>query len=425
MLSLLSPLPDGLNLTPVMSTRAAHERVNVVELPIPYHDRVGRSHLSITRDGVRFLQTMVGDAFSVPTKLGIAPSDGSQIVRQIRLLVEDGGKERSVGQTSLGSANVLYLALLLELFASQERAQASISTVLAVEEPEAHLHPHVQRVLFRQLLGTEQSLLVTTHSPHIAAVTPLESVTLLKRTGGTTSGFHARSLDLDARAKADVERYLDVTRAELLFARAVILVEGAAEQFLVPAVAAALGIDLDASGISVCSVHGTDFAPYCRLLNRDGLNIPFVLLTDGDPGKNETIEGLERAHDLVSGDLRAAVRSALDAKEWANARRMLHSANIFVGGSTLELDLLPSARHAMLAAYAELETAQKARNFDADLTSYLATGSRSVEILDRITRVGKGRYAQRLAAHAGSFRPPLYMTQALVRVRRLSRSADR
>lgn len=63
-LSLLSPLPDGLNLTPVMSTRAAHERINVVELPIPYHDRVGRSHLSITRDGVRFLQTMVWTALT-------------------------------------------------------------------------------------------------------------------------------------------------------------------------------------------------------------------------------------------------------------------------------------------------------------------------------------------------------------------------
>ena len=58
-LPLLTPLPDGLNLTPVMSTRAAHERVAVVEVPIPYRERAGRSKLSVTRDGLRFLKTIV------------------------------------------------------------------------------------------------------------------------------------------------------------------------------------------------------------------------------------------------------------------------------------------------------------------------------------------------------------------------------
>jgi hypothetical protein len=58
-LDVLSPLPDGLNLTPVMSTRAVHERMAVAEVPIPYHERVGESKLSVTRDGLRFLATMV------------------------------------------------------------------------------------------------------------------------------------------------------------------------------------------------------------------------------------------------------------------------------------------------------------------------------------------------------------------------------
>jgi len=58
-LGLLSPLPDGLNLTPVMSTRAVHERIAVVEVPIAYRERVGRSKLSVTRDGLRFLKTIV------------------------------------------------------------------------------------------------------------------------------------------------------------------------------------------------------------------------------------------------------------------------------------------------------------------------------------------------------------------------------
>ena len=55
----LSPLPDGLNLTPVMSTRAVHEHVRMTEVPIPYSERVGRSKLSVVRDGRIFFQSMV------------------------------------------------------------------------------------------------------------------------------------------------------------------------------------------------------------------------------------------------------------------------------------------------------------------------------------------------------------------------------
>ena len=63
-LNLLSPLPDGLNLTPVMSTRAVHEGITVAEVPIPYCERVGPSKLNVTRDGIRFLTTMVSTALA-------------------------------------------------------------------------------------------------------------------------------------------------------------------------------------------------------------------------------------------------------------------------------------------------------------------------------------------------------------------------
>jgi glycosyltransferase involved in cell wall biosynthesis len=60
----LYPLPDGLNLTPVMSTRALHEGIKIEEVPIPYSERVGRSKLSAIRDGRIFLQSMVWTAMS-------------------------------------------------------------------------------------------------------------------------------------------------------------------------------------------------------------------------------------------------------------------------------------------------------------------------------------------------------------------------
>lgn len=63
-LEYIYPLPDGLNFTPVMSTRTAHEELNVVEIAIPYKERVGRSKLSVVRDGVRFLQTILWTALN-------------------------------------------------------------------------------------------------------------------------------------------------------------------------------------------------------------------------------------------------------------------------------------------------------------------------------------------------------------------------
>jgi glycosyltransferase involved in cell wall biosynthesis len=63
-LECIYPLPDGLNFTPVMSTRTAHEHLKVVELAVPYKERLGRSKLSVTKDGIRFLQTILWTALN-------------------------------------------------------------------------------------------------------------------------------------------------------------------------------------------------------------------------------------------------------------------------------------------------------------------------------------------------------------------------
>jgi len=84
----------------------------------------------------------------------------------------------------------------------------------------------------------------------------------------------------------DLARYLDVTRAEMLFARGIILVEGDAERYLVPAFAEKMDKPLDKLGITVCSVAGTNFVPYVKLLT--ALDIPFAVVTDWDaPGDED------------------------------------------------------------------------------------------------------------------------------------------
>ena len=364
------------------------------------------------------LNDMVGDVFAVATTLGIAPTDAEQLVRSIRLFIDE-AKLRGISQTSLGTANLLYLALLLEQIAAQEASGEVVTTILGVEEPEAHLHPHLQRTLFRHLLDDDRPLVVTTHSPHLASVAPLSSITLLRDVDGATEGFHTRSLDLDERVQADLERYMDVTRAEMLFAKGVILVEGAAEEFLIPALALEEGFDLDAHGVTVCSVRGTDFLPYRRLLGRKGLNIPNVVITDGDPDADGELEGIARGRNLVGQTVRSEVDQALENGDADSARRELRRGNVFVGESTLELDLVPKAREAMFSTYVELEaSATKQGNFRKDLDAVAAFDTtRAPAILSRLTKIGKGRYAQRLAGHLDGVEPPEYLALAIKRIR--------
>jgi glycosyltransferase involved in cell wall biosynthesis len=102
------PLPDGLNLTPVMSTRALHEGIRIVEVPIPYSERVGRSKLSVIRDGQIFLQSMLWTAMSYnPVRilgmLGLAGIGIAGLIFFGLLIV------RLNGVTTLGPGGVLAL----------------------------------------------------------------------------------------------------------------------------------------------------------------------------------------------------------------------------------------------------------------------------------------------------------------------------
>lgn len=107
------PLPDGLNLTPVMSTRALHEGIKIEEVPIPYSERVGRSKLSVIRDGRIFLQSMVWTAMSYnPVRiLGLIGLGGVGIAGAVALgLIA----QRLSGVTSLTPIGVaaLFLGLI-------------------------------------------------------------------------------------------------------------------------------------------------------------------------------------------------------------------------------------------------------------------------------------------------------------------------
>lgn len=236
-------------------------------------------------DIVTTISDTVGDTYS-PNSISIRSGltdDADQLFQSLKLFVgeSDDDHEESINEISLGGANLLFLTLKLLEFKYQQ-ANQSIANFLLIEEPEAHIHTHIQKSLFDNINYENTQIIYSTHSSHISEVSNINNMNIIGFANGVCEVFQPSS-GLEEEQIGFVQRYLDAIRSNLLFARSVVLVEGDAEEILIPIlVKKVLGLSLDEIGITLVNIRSTGFENIAMLFNEKRIKKRCSIITDLD-----------------------------------------------------------------------------------------------------------------------------------------------
>ncbi len=377
---------------------------------------------AVRSDIAQTIHGAAGQTYS-PALLAIRsdlPDEADLLFQSLKLFVGefDASHEGSIHELSLGGANLIFLTLKLLEFQYQHQRQA-LANFLLIEEPEAHLHTHVQKTLFDRIGYTGAQIIYSTHSTHISEVSNVTNVNILGRTGRACEAYQP-SAGLAPDQVGNVQRYLDAVRSNLLFAKSVLLVEGDAEQILIPLmVKQVLGVSLDELGVSLINIGSTGFSNVSVLFHETRIRRRCSIITDLDaafmgtaPMPGDDAETVAFKGKLLRAEASGAARKVtLDAEALVNAWvRPFYAANTF------EVDLVAAGNVEKVVATVDAVYSQPATRVLS--TTQLRSGDPAQygrRILTMANHEGKGWFAIRLGKlvdHRTVI--PYYIRQAIV-----------
>ena len=215
------------------------------------------------------------------SKFLMSGSSLKSILEKLGLKIFNTSENNSQG---LGSQNLLYIAT--ELLLLKKTGYAGLKLGL-IEEIEAHLHPQTQIKLIEAIQNIGEindiQFIMTTHSPNLTSKIKLENLIVIKNGNAYPMGSEYTKLE-----KGDyyfLERFLDSTKANLFFANGIILVEGDAENILLPIIAKKIGKNLSDYGVSIVNVGSVAFLRYSKIFLRKAephFIVPVAVITDVD-----------------------------------------------------------------------------------------------------------------------------------------------
>lgn len=236
-------------------------------------------------------QKMLLKGDSVKTRLEVAGANANKIKKQMALLekldlaVDKDASDMS-GRAGLGTSNIMSIAC--ELLLHKEATKENRSCFLLIEEPEAHIHAQRQLKLIQSLeteaeTGSRQTI-ITTYAPLLASVVKLSNIVIVK--SGEAFSLAEEHTKLEKDDYLYLEKYLDATKANLFFAKNVIIVEGPGEALLLPTLSKLLGYSFTDYGTSLVDVRSTGLRRYARIFQREDeskqLDIKVACVTDRD-----------------------------------------------------------------------------------------------------------------------------------------------